>query len=365
MIVRTTSALPSEPKSAPREFRIWKAGENPTDKGLHILTKESLAAILEDQERRQNLYSIDVDHLSLDASAPPGVRRAVGWHRLEGRDGELWAVDVQWTDEVRGGLECDPPAWRYFSPAYSVNQKTGEILSYTNTALTNNPATWGLQALATRTSKGPTMPTMAELKAALKAMAEGADGEEKKDAAKMLAALDEHKEPDGDEAPAKAAEGADDEEKKDEKKDEASSVVASLSKVVQELSTKVSSLEKKHEVEEREALLASRKDLAPELVSIFREAPLSVVRTAVKKLPVAAKKNLAADATVTATRGEGQVDETATRLPKPEAEELAEKMGIATVRASIRREGNALVLGAMTREQAKDWIAKNAKEGAK
>jgi phage I-like protein len=136
---------------APTAFRIWRAGVNVTDYGPHLFTRASAVKLMSAQSMRGNLFSIDVDHLSLSKEAPPEARKAAGFHRLAVRpspDGpECWAVDVEWTDAVRAGLEKNPPEWRYFSPAYDVN-KSGEIIAYLNTALTNNPATWGVTALA-------------------------------------------------------------------------------------------------------------------------------------------------------------------------------------------------------------------------
>lgn len=139
---------------APTAFRIWKAGANITDYGVHVFSPASAVRLMSAQSMRGNLFSIDVDHLSLSQgkdAAPPEARKAAGFHRLAVRPSptgpELWAVDVEWTDAVRAGLEKDPPEWRYFSPAYDVS-KSGEIIAYLNTALTNNPATWRANALA-------------------------------------------------------------------------------------------------------------------------------------------------------------------------------------------------------------------------
>jgi Mu-like prophage I protein len=141
----------------PTAFRIWKAGSNATDYGDHLFTERSARALLEEQKDRGNLYSIDVDHLSLSEEAPPESRKAVGWHQLAVRNGELWAVNVVWTSLVRPGLTSDPPEWRYFSPAYDVDKSTLEIVGYLNTALTNNPATHAVTALAApRGLPGPT-----------------------------------------------------------------------------------------------------------------------------------------------------------------------------------------------------------------
>lgn len=136
----------------PTAFRIWHAGANATDHGVHFFTPESAKALMRQQAIRGNLFSIDVDHMSLNEKSPPEARKAVGFHRLAVRDSEtgpeLWAVDVQWTAAVAEGLAQEVPEWRYFSPAYDVDEKTGEIIRYLNTALTNNPATWSVTALA-------------------------------------------------------------------------------------------------------------------------------------------------------------------------------------------------------------------------
>ncbi|MDB4992950.1 MAG: hypothetical protein JWM74_382, partial [Myxococcaceae bacterium] len=183
---------------APTEFRIWHSGNNPTDKGDSVFSKRSAEALSKEQARRGNLYSIDVDHMSLNPIAPPESRKAVGWHRLEVRDDEkgdpeLWAVDVEWTDVVKAGLEKKPPEWRYFSPAYDVDKKTREVIAYLNTALTNNPATWSVTALASRV--GSTRSTRMKFKDVMAALA--GDDEEKK-AAAMAAIKAAFGEDDGD-----------------------------------------------------------------------------------------------------------------------------------------------------------------------
>jgi hypothetical protein len=134
----------------PTAFRIWKSGTVVTDHGTHALTKGSVAQLLEDQKTRGNLFSIDVDHMSLSDNAPPENHKAVGWFSIEERGGDLWAVNVEWTDAVRDGFSKSPPEWRYFSPAYETTKKDGEIVRLLNMALTNNPATHRVTALASQ-----------------------------------------------------------------------------------------------------------------------------------------------------------------------------------------------------------------------
>ena len=179
------------PSSAPKAFRIWKAGANRTEMGTHVFSEASARALALEQAARGNRYSIDADHMSLNDTSPPEARKAVGWHSIEARQTsngpELWAVNVEWTDAVRAGLEKDPPEWRYFSPAYKLAEGGNEIASYLNLALTNNPATHGVTALANLTQKANQM-TYEETLAALMG-----DDEDKKESAKKEMAMAWHK----------------------------------------------------------------------------------------------------------------------------------------------------------------------------
>lgn len=373
------------PGKAPSAFRIWRQGENPTTKGMTVLSAAALEELLADQTRRGVLYSIDVDHLSLSDMAPPESRKAVGWHRLEARNGDLWAVDVEWTDIARAGLEKDPPEWRYFSPAYALDQKSREVTAYMNTALTNNPATHQVTALATRAgSQEENAMNEEEMRAALKAWA--GDDEEKKakaDAhikAAFPPAEDEKKDTD------------DGEEKKDtegeEKKEPAEEKVAASAKTdpyVVELATRLKATEeelaqrrKNDEARERETVLASRKDLTPELVATLKKMPLALMKETIAAIP-APKGNSAHKVVeeIHATRGKTQNDgqgangERPAMLPPEEHQALRQRMGLETATAGIRREGNAVVFGVLTPSQADAIVnrKKNApgegKEGAK
>lgn len=362
-IVRAAIAIPRDgrtverpgPGKAPTAFRIWAAGPNVTDHGTHVFTAASAAAILEAQGERGNLYSIDVDHLSLSDVAPPEARKAVGWMRLAVREDErgepeLWAVGVEWTDAVRAGLEKDPPEWRYFSPAYSTHD--GEISRYVNTALTNNPATHRVTALATSAAtKGTDTMTMEEIIAALQALADAGD----ENAKRMIGAAAAPEVVETAEPPAEEAA----EPPADEKKaDPAAATLATILSTVQALTAKVAGLEADKEKAERASLLASRPDFAPEVVTVLAKAPMALLRDAVKTLP-RATRNLAAAAQpdVKATLGAGQGTDTAPRLPPEESKALREAMGLVVHKPEIKLERGTLVLGSMTAKQAREHIA--------
>jgi phage I-like protein len=267
------------PGAAPTAFRIWRAGENIADDGSVFFTERSAALLLAEQESRGRAYSIDFDHLSLTSDRPADAGRAAGWHRIEVRpdaDGkpELWAVAVEWCADVRAGLEESPPRWRFFSPAFRIDEQ-GEVTSYVNLALCINPMTHGLPQLAaataTSTRRTTTMKTHAEILDAMIAAAEDGEQKEAMKAARKAAFgdPDEKKDDDGDK---KAAEGDDEAppsskgEKKEsaedgektEEKAHATKIDADLAKENVELRRRIEALEVKN-------LLDARPDL-PETV---------------------------------------------------------------------------------------------------
>lgn len=348
------------PGAAPTAFRIWAAGEVLTDHGVHQFTEASARALLASQAARGNRFSIDVDHLSFSKEAPPEARKAVGWMSLASRrdergQSELWAVDVEWTAAVKAGIEAKPPEWKYFSPAYRADPKTGEILAYLNTALTNNPATWGVTTLAAMAATGNEGTgqnmTIEEILAALQALADAGD----EDAKRMIGAAappsaETVKTSEGeDEAKpetVKAAEGED----TAEKAEKAPAVAASALGLVQFLAARVAKLEAQNVESERSKLLASRPDFAPEVVAILAsvKTPIEVVRTSVATIKRAAiTPAAAAGVEVRATRGETQVDGTADRLPPAEAAELDRRMGLGTRGKAIDDRGSVVVFSAM------------------
>jgi hypothetical protein len=357
----------------PTAFRIWKAGANTTDHGPTLFTERSAALLLEEQARRGNRYSIDVNHLSLDKSAPIENQRAAGWFAIEVRDGELWAVDVEWTDLVRAGLCKTPPEWRYHSPAYDVDESTGEVVSLLNLAITNTPATWGVTALASRgaSQKGYSLVKLEDIKAAF----EGADEDKKAAAwaaiAKAMASTkadgDEPEKKDADEDPEKkdSKKAADDEpEKKDgedepEKKDskQASAQTSDLARIVAEQDRKIRHLLAKDEASERATILASV-ECSPELAEKLRKLPLATAKEIASALPK--RVALPGVASVNATRGASQGGpDGAAPAPEPsDSEKLAIRMGLKPMHADVRLEGTKMVFPTMTPAEIRASAAK-------
>lgn len=362
----------------PSAFRIWRAGDNATTHGPTVFTERSAALILQQQSVQQNRFSVDINHLSLDKTAPLENQRAVGFFSVEVRDGELWAVDCEWTDLVKNGLSKNPPEWKYHSPAYDIDPETGEVLGLTNLALTNNPATFNVTALATSGACKDNVPLMKleDIKAAF----EGADPDKKAAAwaaiAKAMASDGEPSEKEAakasdDEAPEskkEAAKASDDEpEKKDakasddepEKKDAKASKtlpsdLASMDKALRDANKRIAELEKVNHESERKTLLASV-EASTALRKLLATKPIAEVREICATLPAKAPKTTSTEA-VQATRGAGQ-ESGGSALPPDQKEELDRRMGVKSVTASVIHEGVHQIFPAQTPAETRAMLA--------
>lgn len=139
--------------SLPTEFRIFTAGKVVTEKGTFTFDAASAKALMSEYRTHGNEIMIDYDHASLsatDARDPAMAGKAAGWCALELRGGELWAVNVRWSDPAAAALRAKE--WRYMSPAFSVEKN--KITSLLNVALTNIPATRNLTPLVAASRSG-------------------------------------------------------------------------------------------------------------------------------------------------------------------------------------------------------------------
>ena len=338
------------PEGPPIAFRIWSAGPNVTDHGTHIFSTKSAQLILADQAARKNLFSFDIDHLSLNDQAPPDSHQAVGWHQLEVRQAEagpeLWAVNVQWSAEIAAGLTANPPRWRYFSPAYGVEKATGEIVSYINCAVTNNPATHEVTALATSVTKGTAM----DIKAIVAALF-GDDDEKKKEARAAVASMNDQEKKafraackaafdDGAEEPAEKTpekKPEDDcrstEDPAEKKPEEEAAVKAAIDLAGQNLALakRLQALEDDKLTAERETILASRKDLPAKLVETLRAMPIALMKATMASIDPPKTDPSAAQKVTGTIGGNTMADGTqmvrAARLPPGQHEALRERFG--------------------------------------
>jgi phage I-like protein len=133
-------------KGPPKEFRIFPRGTFTTrnhDRPF-LFDEESARLVMEAARVWGNQFHVDYEHAALD----PGERGspAAAWFDLEVRDDGLWAINVQWTEHATKALASRE--YRYFSPVWNFDEKTGRVLQLLNIALTNLPATDHMVPLA-------------------------------------------------------------------------------------------------------------------------------------------------------------------------------------------------------------------------
>jgi phage I-like protein len=181
-VVPFESAPEGQKRAAPTEFRLFRYGVNATMKGDFVFDERSAESTLAMYAKQGVPYMGDYEHQSLvkpPIKAPACITEFVPAIRPDsvGKP-ELWATQVQWTDDAKAELEAGH--YRLYSPAFmpDVDATTGEptpdnhIDYLINVALTNLPASYGLQPLvaasAAQTSEGDAMdPKMEELVAKL------------------------------------------------------------------------------------------------------------------------------------------------------------------------------------------------------
>ena len=129
-----------------KDFRIFRMGQNDSEKGTFTLTPERAKMIELSWQKRGVDTMIDAGHSVLEENKGQPVP-AMGWCKLQARQDGLYAVDVKWTSAaaplVKGGQI------RYFSPLFE-HTKSGEILSLANIAVTGVPASHGISPLSSR-----------------------------------------------------------------------------------------------------------------------------------------------------------------------------------------------------------------------
>jgi len=91
------------------------------------------------QEHGADRLPIDFDHGMLAAVKTPETSVAAGWFTPAIVDNKLMALNVEWTERAAAMLRGRE--FRFLSPAFNYDRKTGQITQLLNVALTNLPAT--------------------------------------------------------------------------------------------------------------------------------------------------------------------------------------------------------------------------------
>ena len=175
-------------EAPPGEFRLFKKGWNETRKGRVLFDDVAAKSVLDAFAVHGVDMMIDLEHLSLDDEHPNYDPDARGWHTLELRNGELWAVSVKWTPD--GNDRLTNKKQRYISPAFVLDKATKRVVELVNIALCAMPATDKIQPLIAAANRGGTMDKEAICKL-LGLPADAADEEVMKALAAKLAAGEE------------------------------------------------------------------------------------------------------------------------------------------------------------------------------
>jgi phage I-like protein len=144
---------------APTEFRLFHAGVNHTAKGDFLFDDVAAESVMAAYAARNHSVPMmgDYEHQSLATPPMKALASATQFvpevRRGSGGGPELWATQVQWTDDAKRELEAGQ--YRLYSPAF-VPDKDGRIASLINFALTNLPASYEIAPLVAASANTPT-----------------------------------------------------------------------------------------------------------------------------------------------------------------------------------------------------------------
>ncbi|MDD2815439.1 MAG: phage protease [Thiotrichaceae bacterium] len=112
------------------------------------------AALVAQAKAKMNGFVIDYEHQTLAAAQNGQAAPAAGWFEgaaLEWRDDGMYVVSAKWTERATAYLKADE--YRYISPVFRYDTKTGKVLELLSVALTNTPALDGMQAVVAAASQ--------------------------------------------------------------------------------------------------------------------------------------------------------------------------------------------------------------------
>lgn len=114
-------------------------------KGPWELTEKSAQQLIATVAARQNDILIDYEHQSLSANQSGNPAPAAGWIKptsLFWDDDGLYAQNPDWKAKAVAMIDADE--YRYLSPVFTYDKKTGAPLNLISIALTNTPAIDGM-----------------------------------------------------------------------------------------------------------------------------------------------------------------------------------------------------------------------------
>ncbi|RJP17902.1 MAG: hypothetical protein C4529_13915 [Deltaproteobacteria bacterium] len=133
------------PEGLSEWIHLLPAGEIVTRDGRGPYRNTNPQAIVEEFISYGMPIAIDYEHQSLDAEEKTAPTPAAGWiHELEIRGGEIWAR-VEWNERAAEMIAAKE--YRYISPVFQYDPKTGVVNRIVGAGLTNRPNLY-LQAVA-------------------------------------------------------------------------------------------------------------------------------------------------------------------------------------------------------------------------
>jgi phage I-like protein len=141
---------------APTEFRLLPLGRFKSADGSGrpvgipdgwLLSASAAKRVVALAAARSTRQVIDFEHQTLNAANNGKPAPAAGWiGRFEVRDDGLYAVDVEWTAQAAEMIAAKQ--YRYISPVFPFDPKTGEVRGIPYAALVNVPGLDGLTDLS-------------------------------------------------------------------------------------------------------------------------------------------------------------------------------------------------------------------------
>lgn len=129
-------------------FRSADGSGRPADVPAWRIDAASAERAIARLAARANPLVIDYEHQTLLAEKNGQPAPAAGWFKaLEWRDGlGLFATGVEWTPRAAAMIAAGE--YRYLSPVFEYDRRTGEVLGVRMAALTNDPGLDGMAAVA-------------------------------------------------------------------------------------------------------------------------------------------------------------------------------------------------------------------------
>jgi len=137
------------------EIQLFPAGKFDAPMGSLLgagpwqLTETGAKQLIAAVGLRQNDILIDYEHQSLTANKEGHSAPAAGWIKPDSliwKDTGLYAQNPDWKDKAATMINADE--YRYLSPVFSYDKKTGEVLNIFSIALTNTPGIDGMTAIS-------------------------------------------------------------------------------------------------------------------------------------------------------------------------------------------------------------------------